>query len=208
MTCARMTEAMRAGTRHGFLTGRLTMATRPAVPKATAQPTALRAERYRVRFDSSQPTALYARMAGACRSVWNQRAACQGRCRMWQAYRMGLQPSLSFFTLGPRFTALCRRTLPPAVPGGCLYAGVPPCRSRPPPLPGPAPHHGGLHPGRQGAGSRVPAQAGPGVEGRHGTASPRVCPCVLRSAGRPGAAAGRHRGPGRGPQGGQGPGAR
>ena len=83
------------------------MATQTAVPNPTTEPQVLRAERYRVRFDSSQQAALCAQIAGACRYVWNHMLAdCQWRYRMWKMYKIGPKPSVSFFTLGKRFTVL------------------------------------------------------------------------------------------------------
>ena len=67
----------------------------------------LRAEWYRVRFDSAMQAALCVRIAGACRCVRDHMPAdCQGRCRMGKMYRIGPKPSVSFFPLGPRFTVL------------------------------------------------------------------------------------------------------
>ncbi|MCY4522606.1 MAG: transposase, partial [Caldilineaceae bacterium] len=98
---------MSAETLHGFLTGRLQMPTRTATSDSTTPASVIRAERYRVRFDSPMQAALCAQIAGACRYVWNHMLAdCQGRYRMWKAYRIGPRPSVSFFTLGKRFTAL------------------------------------------------------------------------------------------------------
>ena len=102
-----MTEAVSGDTLHGSLTGRLKMPTRTAVPDSTTEPPVLRAERYRVRFDSPMQAALCAQIAGACRHVWNHMLAdCQWRYRMWKMYRIGPKPSVSFFTLGQRFTVL------------------------------------------------------------------------------------------------------
>jgi len=102
-----VTEAVSAETLHGFLTGRLQMPTRTATSDSTTPASVIRAERYRVRFDSPMQAALCAQIAGACRYVWNHMLAdCQGRYRMWKAYRIGPRPSVSFFTLGKRFTAL------------------------------------------------------------------------------------------------------
>lgn len=81
------------------------MATRTAVPDPATEPPVLRAERYRVRFDSAMQAALCARIAGACRYVWNHMPAdCQWRHRMWKMYKIGPKPSGAFFTLGQRFT--------------------------------------------------------------------------------------------------------
>ena len=83
------------------------MTTRTAVSDPTTEPPVIRAERYRVRFDSPQQAALCAQIAGACRYVWNHMLAdCQWRYRMWKAYKIGPKPSVSFFTLGKRFTVL------------------------------------------------------------------------------------------------------
>ncbi|MCY4519275.1 MAG: transposase [Caldilineaceae bacterium] len=83
------------------------MTTRTAVPDSTTEPSVLRAERYRVCFDNPQQAALCAQIAGACRYVWNHMLAdCQWRYRMWKMYRIGPKPSVSFFTLGHRFTVL------------------------------------------------------------------------------------------------------
>ncbi len=102
-----MTEAVSGDTLHGSLTGRLQMTTRTAVPDSTTEPPVLRAERYRVRFDSAMQAALCAQIAGACRYVWNHMLAdCQWHYRMWKMYKIGPKPSVSFFTLGQRFTAL------------------------------------------------------------------------------------------------------
>jgi transposase len=46
-------------------------------------------------------------MAGACRYVWNYLLAdCERRYALWKAYKIGPKPSVSFFTLGQRFTVL------------------------------------------------------------------------------------------------------
>ena len=88
MTSAEPAEAVSA--QPGFLTGRLKMATRTATPNATAQPPVIRAERYRVRFDSPMQAALCARIAGACRYVWNYMLAdCEWRYVLWQDYKSG-----------------------------------------------------------------------------------------------------------------------
>ncbi len=51
--------------------------------------------------------ALCAQIAGACGYVWNHMLAdCQGRHRMWKAYRIGPKPFVSVFTLSQRFTEL------------------------------------------------------------------------------------------------------
>ena len=78
-----MMEAVSDDTLHGSLTGRLKMATRTVVPDPTTELPAIRAERYRVRFDSPMQAALCAQIAGACRYVWNHMLAdCQWRHRM------------------------------------------------------------------------------------------------------------------------------
>lgn len=51
------------------------MATRIVVPASTTEPPVLRAERYRVRFDSAMQAALCARITGACHYVWNHMPA-------------------------------------------------------------------------------------------------------------------------------------
>ena len=107
ITSAITTEAVQRVTTHGFLTGRLIMATKTAVPNPTTALPAIRAERYRIRFDNPQQAALCAQIAGACRYVWNHMLAdCQWRYRMWKMYRIGPKPSASFLTLGKRFTVL------------------------------------------------------------------------------------------------------
>ncbi len=63
---------MSGGTLHGFLTGRLIVTTWTAAPDSTTQTTVIRAERYRIRFDSPQQGALCTQTAGACRYVWNR----------------------------------------------------------------------------------------------------------------------------------------
>ena len=46
-------------------------------------------------------------MAGACRYVWNHLLAdCERRYALWKDYKIGPKPSVSFFTLGKRFTVL------------------------------------------------------------------------------------------------------
>ena len=83
------------------------MATRTVVPASTTEPPVLRAERYRVRFDSAMQAALCARITGACRYVRDHMPAdCQWRHRMGKMYRIGPKPSVSFFPLGQRFTVL------------------------------------------------------------------------------------------------------
>ena len=83
------------------------MATRTATPDPTTEFPVIRAERYRVRFDSARQAALCAQIAGACRYVWNHMLAdCQWRYRMWKMYKIGPKPSVSFFTLCQRFTVL------------------------------------------------------------------------------------------------------
>ena len=83
------------------------MATRTVVPDPTTPTRAVRAERYRVRFDSPLQAVLCAQIAGACRYVWHHMLAdCQWRYRTWKMYRIGPKPSVSFFTLGKRFTEL------------------------------------------------------------------------------------------------------
>ncbi len=69
-----LTEAVRAETLHGFLTGRLQMPTRTATSDSTTPASVIRAERYRVRFDSPMQAALCAQIAGACRCVWKPHA--------------------------------------------------------------------------------------------------------------------------------------
>ena len=95
---------------HGFLTDRLKMATRTAEPKSTT--TEVRAERYRVRFDRRSQAAQCAQIAGACRLVWNLLLAdCERRYRLDRAFGkgFGIDTSVSFFTLGKRFTDLRSR---------------------------------------------------------------------------------------------------
>ncbi|MCY3658024.1 MAG: transposase, partial [Caldilineaceae bacterium] len=78
-----------------------------ATPHPTTDSTVIRSERYRVHFDSAQQAALCARVAGANRYVWNHMLAdCIFHWRMWRAYKIGPQPSVSFVTLCRRFTAL------------------------------------------------------------------------------------------------------
>ena len=61
----------------------------------------------RVRFDYPQQASLCAQTAGACRYLWNYMLTdCERRYQLWNDYRIGPKPSVSFFTLGKRFTAL------------------------------------------------------------------------------------------------------
>ena len=92
------------------------MTTRTA--KSQSIPTENRIERYRIRFDSRAQAALCAQIAGACRLVWNMLLAdCERRYWLrkdfgdWTAVE-GATPidtSVSFFTLGKRFTDLRSR---------------------------------------------------------------------------------------------------
>ena len=101
---------------HGSLTGRLKMPTRTAVPKSKT--TEVRSERYRIRFDRRAQAALCAQIAGACRLVWNLLLAdCERRYRLHKEYGKGtalegavpVDKSVSFFTLGKRFTDIRSR---------------------------------------------------------------------------------------------------
>ena len=107
MASAIVTKAVSAVTLHGFLTDRLQMPTRTAAPDPTAPSPVIRAERCRVRFDSPAQAVRCAQIAGACRYQWNHVLAdCERRYRLWKAYRIGPKPSVSFFTLDQRLTAL------------------------------------------------------------------------------------------------------
>ena len=66
-----MAEAVSGGTLHDSLTGRLKVPTQTAEPDPTTKPTAIRSERYRVRFDHSGQAEMCAQTAGANRFVWN-----------------------------------------------------------------------------------------------------------------------------------------
>ena len=92
------------------------LATRTAAPKSKT--TEVRIEQYRIRFDRRAQAALCARIAGACRLVWNLLLAdCERRYRLARAYGKWTdfppehRPDLStsFFTLGQRFTDLRSR---------------------------------------------------------------------------------------------------
>ena len=86
------------------------MATRTAAPKSSPKPTVeVRAERYRIRFDKRAQAARCAQIAGACRLVWNLLLAdCERRYQLRKAFGKGtgIDTSVSFFTLGKRFTDL------------------------------------------------------------------------------------------------------
>ena len=60
------------------------MTTRAAAPKSNSKPSVeVRAERYRIRFDKRADAAKCARIAGACRLVWNLLLAdCERRYRL------------------------------------------------------------------------------------------------------------------------------
>ncbi|MYA04481.1 MAG: IS200/IS605 family element transposase accessory protein TnpB [Caldilineaceae bacterium SB0664_bin_22] len=92
------------------------MATSAAKPKSKT--TEVRCERYRIRFDRRAQAALCAQIAGACRLVWNLLLAdCERRYRLHKEYGKGaaiegavpVDKSVSFFTLGKRFTDLRSR---------------------------------------------------------------------------------------------------
>ena len=92
------------------------MPTRTAAPKSKT--TEVRSERYRIRFDRRAQAALCAQIAGACRLVWNLLLAdCERRYRLHKEYGKGaaiegavpVDKSVSFFTLGKRFTDLRSR---------------------------------------------------------------------------------------------------
>ena len=89
------------------------MATRAAaIDPAPRTPTAVRAERYRIRFDRRAQAARCARIAGACRLVWNLLPAdCARRYRLRRSFGAwtGSDTSVSFFTLGKRFTDIRNR---------------------------------------------------------------------------------------------------
>ena len=89
------------------------MTTRTAAPKSNSKPPVeVRAERYRVRFDKRAHAAKCAQIAGACRLVWNLLLAdCERRYQLRRAFGqgMGLDTSVSYFTLGKRFTDLRSR---------------------------------------------------------------------------------------------------
>ena len=89
------------------------MTTRTAVPKSKATPPVeVRAERYRIRFDRRAQAAKCAQIAGACRLVWNLLLAdCERRYQLRRAFGrgLGIDTSVSFFTLGKRFTDLRNR---------------------------------------------------------------------------------------------------
>ena len=108
------------------------MTTRTANPKSKAKPPVeVRAERYRIRFDKRAQAALCAQIAGACRLVWNLLLAdCERRYRLRREYREGtalegMNPpdtSVSFFTLGKRFTDIRSR---PGTPWVRSFLGSP-----------------------------------------------------------------------------------
>ena len=89
------------------------MPTRTAAPKSNPKPpTEVRAERYRIRFDRRPQAAMCAQLAGACRLVWNILLAdCERRYQLRRAFGdgFGIDTSVSFFTLGKRFTDLRSR---------------------------------------------------------------------------------------------------
>ncbi|MDE0671818.1 MAG: helix-turn-helix domain-containing protein [Caldilineaceae bacterium] len=83
------------------------MPTWTAVPDSTTKPPVIRAERYRVCFDSLQQAALYTQIAETCHDVWNYMLADrQRRYALWRDYKIGPKLFVSFFTLGKRFTVL------------------------------------------------------------------------------------------------------
>ena len=85
------------------------MATRTADPHSTIE---IRAERYRIRFDRRAQAARCAQIAGACRLVWNILLAdCERRYCLRRSFGkgFGIDTSVSFFTLGQRFTDLRSR---------------------------------------------------------------------------------------------------
>ena len=78
-------------------------------PDSTAPPseTLHRTLRYRLYPGDAETGNRLAGMAGACRYVWNHMLAdCERRYALWQAYRIGPKPPITFFTLGKRFTVL------------------------------------------------------------------------------------------------------
>ena len=89
------------------------MTTPAASPYSKAKPpTEIRAERYRIRFDRRSQAALCAQTAGACRLVWNILLAdCERRYQLRRSFGkgFGIDTSVSFFTLGKRFTDIRNR---------------------------------------------------------------------------------------------------
>ena len=90
------------------------MTTLPAKPHSTTEN---RAERYRIRFDKRAHAAKCAQIAGACRLVWNILLAdCERRYRLSRELGIDdngghpIDKSVSFFTLGKRFTDLRSRS--------------------------------------------------------------------------------------------------
>ena len=95
------------------------MTTRTATSKSKAKlPVEVRIERYCIRFGRRAQAALCAQIAGACRLVWNLLLAdCERRYRLHKEYGKGtalegavpVDKSVSFFTLGKRFTDIRSR---------------------------------------------------------------------------------------------------
>ena len=96
------------------------MTTRTATSKSKAKlPVEVRIERYCIRFGRRAQAALCAQIAGACRLVWNLLLAdCERRYRLHKEYgkwtalegAVPVDKSVSFFTLGKRFTDLRSRS--------------------------------------------------------------------------------------------------
>ena len=162
------------------------MPTRTAVPAPATEPPVIRAERYRLRFDSPLQAALCAWIAGTCRYLWHHLLAdCQGRYCMGRMYRIGPQPFVSFFTLRHAPDHAWLKALPYAAVRYALkdladaYARsftLDSRRSGPVSLPVPAPHPARLHPARQRVPGRRPfvcteGRLGAVAEGRHGIPS-------------------------------------
>lgn len=110
-----MTETVGEPIAHGFLTGRLTMTTRTAIPDATTN-TVLRSERYPTHFDRHRQAQACAGLAEASHFPWNALLADhEARYRFWNANP--LSPlAHSFFKLSKRILALPKDTPPSSAP--------------------------------------------------------------------------------------------
>ena len=112
---------MSGGTLHDSLTGRLKVPTQTAEPDPTTTPTAIRSERYRVRFDHRGQAELCAQTAGANRFVWNlflayndwsyrvtRQSEGSGRCTDGpdDEYPQAVNPSRTWQTMYKRFAAI------------------------------------------------------------------------------------------------------